>query len=84
MYGQGISREGNLLDVATEYNIVSRSGTWYSYGDVRLGQGRENAKQFLQENPDVADEMENQVRRGGWIDASTKRRQRNRRWPADS
>ena len=62
MYGHGISREGNILDVASEFGIVSRSGTWYSYGDIRLGQGRENAKQFLQENPEVAEELENKAR----------------------
>jgi len=62
LYGRGISREGSLLDMAAEYNIVSRTGTWYSYGDIRLGQGRENARQFLQENPDLADELENKVR----------------------
>lgn len=62
MYGYGISREGNLLDVAVENDIATRSGTWYSYGDVRLGQGRENAKQFLAENPEVADEMEMKAR----------------------
>src|SRR5690606_4259347 len=62
MYGQGISREGSLLDVATEYKIATRSGTWYSYDNMRLGQGRENAKQFLQENPDIAAEMEIKVR----------------------
>ena len=62
MYGHGISREGSILDVASEFGIVSRSGTWYSYGDIRLGQGRENAKQFLQENPEVAEELENKAR----------------------
>lgn len=63
MYGEGISKEGSILDMATQFDIISRAGTWYSYGDVRLGQGRENAKQFLHENPDVAEEVEYKVRR---------------------
>ena len=47
MYGEGISKEGNILDVAAALNIVTKTGAWYSYGDLRLGQGRENAKTFL-------------------------------------
>ncbi|HEY8418726.1 MAG TPA: recombinase RecA [Limnochordales bacterium] len=62
MYGEGISKVGNILDMATKYEIVGRSGTWFTYGDVRLGQGRENAKQFLKDNPDIATEIENKVR----------------------
>ena len=58
MYGQGISREGDILDIATESEIVQKSGAWYSYGDERLGQGRENAKQFLQDNPEICHEIE--------------------------
>src|SRR5512144_1232992 len=53
MYGQGISREGDLLDVAVEKKLVDKSGAWFSYNGERLGQGRENAKQFLKENPDT-------------------------------
>lgn len=62
MYGTGISREGNILDVATELNIISKSGTWYSYRDERLGQGRENVKEFLREHPEIAREIEQKVR----------------------
>src|SRR5690606_30113063 len=58
LYGEGISREGNILDLASELDIVTKSGAWYSYGDIRLGQGRENAREFLKENPDLADEIE--------------------------
>ena len=58
MYGQGISREGDILDIATESEIVQKSGAWYSYGDERLGQGRENAKQYLQANPEICHEIE--------------------------
>ncbi|HZG62224.1 MAG TPA: recombinase RecA [Rubrobacteraceae bacterium] len=53
MYGEGISREGSLLDIGIEHGVVQKSGAWFAYGDERLGQGRENAKQFLKENDDV-------------------------------
>lgn len=62
MYGEGVSREGNVLDIAAELDIVQKSGAWYSYGDARLGQGRENSKDFLKENPDLASEIEYKVR----------------------
>jgi recombination protein RecA len=63
MYGEGISREGDLLDLAVEKRIVEKSGAWFAYGGERLGQGRENAKQFLKENPDVRRVIEERVRR---------------------
>jgi recombination protein RecA len=63
MYGEGISREGDILDLAAELDIVNKSGAWYSYGDIRLGQGRENTKVFLKENPDLCNEIENLVRK---------------------
>ncbi|ARE87793.1 recombinase A [Clostridium formicaceticum] len=63
MYGEGISKYGDVLDVATNLEIVKKSGAWYSYGEHRLGQGRENAKQFLQENPDIYLEVENTIRK---------------------
>lgn len=62
LYGKGISREGSLLDVATSLEITKRTGSWYSFGDTRLGQGRDNSRIFLEENPDIADEIERQVR----------------------
>ncbi|WP_017753830.1 recombinase RecA [Calidifontibacillus oryziterrae] len=62
MYGEGISIEGEILDIASELDIVQKSGAWYSYKEERLGQGRENAKQFLKENPDVSKEIQMQVR----------------------
>lgn len=62
MYGKGISKEGNILDSGVDNGIVQKSGAWFSYGDIRLGQGRENAKQFLLENPNVSLEIENKVR----------------------
>lgn len=62
MYNEGISREGNIIDVGVKEEIVQKSGAWFSYGDVRLGQGRENAKAYLKENPEVALDIENQIR----------------------
>ncbi|MFO7894775.1 MAG: recombinase RecA [Longimicrobiales bacterium] len=61
MYNEGISHEGLLLDLGDELGIIDKAGAWYSYGETRLGQGRENGKQFLKENPDVAEEIETQV-----------------------
>ena len=57
MYGEGVSREGNILDLGVDLDIVKKSGAWYSYQDTRLGQGRENAKIFLKENTAIADEI---------------------------
>ncbi|MDY0324425.1 MAG: recombinase RecA [Candidatus Carbobacillus sp.] len=62
VFGEGISREGSILDLASEIGIVVKSGAWYSYGDTRLGQGRENAKQYLKDNPDLAREIEDKIR----------------------
>ena len=62
MYGRGISRVGDLLDQAINHKLFDKSGAWYSYGDVRIGQGRENAKLFLEDNPDIAAEVEAKLR----------------------
>ena len=62
MYGKGISSVGNILDVASEADIVKKAGAWYSYGEERLGQGRENSKDFLEENPELLKEIEHKVR----------------------
>ncbi|UHA73869.1 recombinase RecA [Paenibacillus sp. 481] len=62
MYGEGISREGSIVDIATERDIIQKSGAWYSYDGERLGQGRENAKQFLKEHVAIADVIENRIR----------------------
>lgn len=62
MYGKGISKEGNVLDVGVKEGIVQKSGAWFSYGDVRLGQGRENSKTFLKDNPEVSLEIDNKIR----------------------
>ncbi len=61
MFGEGISREGSLLDVAVEYGVVRKSGAWYTFDDDQLGQGRENAKRFLRENPEVAVQLQAKV-----------------------
>lgn len=63
MYNEGISRTGNIVDVGVKEEIIQKSGAWFSYGDIRLGQGRENAKAYFKENPDVALEVENQIRK---------------------
>ncbi|MCX7885389.1 MAG: recombinase RecA [Caloramator sp.] len=62
MYGEGISKEGNILDVAVNNDIIQKSGSWFSYNDTKLGQGRENAKNFLKENTEIAIEIENKIR----------------------
>ena len=62
MYGEGISREGNILDVAVDMDIVKKSGSWFSYNEERLGQGRETVKSILKDNPELADEIENKIR----------------------
>jgi recombination protein RecA len=62
MFDRGISKEGNLIDMGVELELIKKSGAFFSYGDVRLGQGRENAKQYLNENPELANEIEQQVR----------------------
>lgn len=62
MFDEGISKEGNLIDVGVEHKIIQKSGAWLSYGDERLGQGRENAKQYLKEHPEVAERIEREIR----------------------
>ena len=62
LYGEGISRFGELVDLGAQYDIIKKSGTWFSYGENRIGQGKENAKQFLRDNPDIADEVERRIR----------------------
>ena len=63
MYGEGISREGDLLDLAVDRRIVEKSGTWFAFGGERLGQGRENVKQFLKDNPTIFKSIEEKVRK---------------------
>jgi len=63
MYGEGISKYGDMLDLGSQLDIVKKSGSWFSYGDIRLGQGRENAKAYIQEHPELAHEIENAARK---------------------
>ena len=62
MYGEGVSKVGELIDLGVKANVVEKSGAWYSYDSQRIGQGRENAKVFLKQNPDIANKIEAQVR----------------------
>jgi recombination protein RecA len=62
MYGQGISREGSLIDVGVETGLVRKAGAWYTYEGDQLGQGKENARAFLKDNPDLADELEKRLK----------------------
>ncbi len=68
MYGEGISKVGELIDLGVKAGVVEKSGAWYSYGDERIGQGRENAKQFLRDNPDIAYEIEDKIRASHGLD----------------
>jgi len=67
LYGEGISKNGMLLDLGVEAGIVEKSGAWYNYGEMRLGQGRENARMYLKDNPELAKEIEEKIR-DGWDD----------------
>ncbi|MFC5738666.1 recombination protein RecA [Rhodobacter sp. 140A] len=71
MYGEGISKVGELIDLGVKASVVEKSGSWYSYGDERIGQGRENAKQFLRDHPDMAYEIEDKIRASHGLDFST-------------
>jgi recombination protein RecA len=62
MYGEGISREGGLLDVGVASDVVNKTGAWFNYGETRLGQGRENARDFLKSNPEIATKVEDEIR----------------------
>jgi len=75
MYGKGISREGSILDVGAEFGILEKSGSWYSYKDERIGQGRENAKIFLMQNEKAAEEIENEIKiKLGLIEKKSKKK----------
>jgi len=62
MYGEGISKIGELLDIGVKLDLVQKSGSWFAMGEMRLGQGRDAAKEFLKENPDIAEELEAKIR----------------------
>jgi recombination protein RecA len=67
MYGEGVSKLGELIDLGVKANVVEKSGSWFSYDSQRIGQGRENAKQFLKDNPDLANRIEAAVRQNSGI-----------------
>jgi len=62
MYGKGISRIGDILDIGANLDIITKGGSWYSYNDTKIGQGRDNAKNYLMENPEIAQEIEAKIR----------------------
>ena len=62
LYGEGISREGEIIDMGVTARILEKSGAWYAYNGEKIGQGKDNAREFLRENPDIAREIENKVR----------------------
>ena len=62
MYGQGVSKVGEILDVAVEHEIVKKSGSWFSYEDTKLGQGRDAVKQMIKDNPELMDELEAKIK----------------------
>jgi recombination protein RecA len=62
LYGEGISREGEIIDMGVEAKVLEKSGAWYAYNGEKIGQGKDNSREFLRENPDVATEIENKVR----------------------
>ena len=70
MFGEGISREGDILDLAANTGVVNKSGAWYAYEGDKIGQGRENAKQFLKQNPEICHEIEEKVREGFGLDSA--------------
>src|SRR5690606_37461010 len=62
LYGQGISREGEIIELGTQHGIIEKSGAWYTYGKDRIGQGKDNAREFLKEHPELAREIEGKIR----------------------
>ena len=79
MYGEGISREGEIVDLASDIDIIDKSGAWYSYNGEKIGQGKENAKQFLRDNPTIKEEIENKVRESHGILKQDKEKEKNKK-----
>jgi recombination protein RecA len=69
LYGEGISRQGEIIDLGVQAKIVDKAGAWYSYSGERIGQGKDNAREFLRENPDIAREIENRIRESLGVNA---------------
>ena len=63
IYGEGISKEGEILSLGVKYNIIEKSGSWFSYGDIKFGQGKDAARAFLKENPDIRDEILTKIKK---------------------
>ena len=72
MFGKGISKEGDILDLATKLDLVNKSGAWYAYNGDKIGQGRENAKTYLSQHPEVMEELEEKIRAHYHLDGSVK------------
>ncbi|HBZ00344.1 MAG TPA: DNA recombination/repair protein RecA, partial [candidate division Zixibacteria bacterium] len=72
IYGKGISREGEIVDLGAQHGILEKSGTWYSFGEERLGQGRDNSKIYMMENPQIMKSIEGQIRKKLGIDHAPK------------
>jgi len=62
MYGEGISKTGEILDLAVEFEIIKKAGSWFSYGETKLGQGRDAVKSLIKDNPELADELEDKIK----------------------
>ena len=62
MFGEGISKAGEIIDLGVDYNIIKKSGSWFSYGETRLGQGRDAVKQLIMDNPELAEELETKIK----------------------
>ena len=73
MYGKGISKEGDIIDLAIKGDIVEKMGAWFSYGDMKIGQGKENSKKYLLENPDIYEEIIKKVRSFMGLDVDEKK-----------
>ncbi len=71
MYGEGISKVGEIIDLGVKFDIIEKSGAWFSYGDERIGQGRENAKKFLIDNHEIAHEIEEKIRSANGLNQNT-------------
>ena len=73
MYGQGISKTGEIIDMATDLNVIKKSGSWFSYGETKLGQGRDAVKALLGDNPELAEELEAKVKDAVYANAEKKK-----------
>jgi recombination protein RecA len=69
LYGEGISREGEIIDLGVDLNFVEKAGAWYSYNGEKIGQGKDNSREFLKENPAIADEIDAKIRASFKVDA---------------